>query len=150
MAEANPLWHQRALVQQIDGRAFINGQRVWARSEQQFDNFSPIDGRKLGSIARCDTQDIDLAVAAARAAFDDGRWSRMAPARRKKVLIRFADLIQKNIAELALLETLDMGKPIKYSQSVMYQLPPIACAGMARRSIKSTMKSRRRRPIRWP
>jgi len=118
MAEANPLWHQRALVQQTDGRAFINGQRIWARSERQFDNFSPIDGRKLGTVARCDTLDIDLAVAGARTAFEDGRWSRMAPARRKKVLIRFADLLQKNLSELALLETLDMGKPIKYSQSV--------------------------------
>ena len=115
---ANPLWHQRALVQQIDGRAFINGERVWARSGQQFDNFSPIDGRRLGSVARCDVNDVNLAVASARAAFEDRRWSGMAPARRKRVLLRFADLVQKNAAELALLETLDMGKPIKYSQSV--------------------------------
>jgi 4-guanidinobutyraldehyde dehydrogenase/NAD-dependent aldehyde dehydrogenase len=114
----NPLWHQRALVQQIDGRAFINGERVWARSGQQFDNHSPIDGRLLGPVARCDGNDVDRAVAAARAAFDDSRWAGMAPAKRKRTMLRFADLIQKNAAELALLETLDMGKPIKYSQSV--------------------------------
>jgi gamma-glutamyl-gamma-aminobutyraldehyde dehydrogenase/4-guanidinobutyraldehyde dehydrogenase/NAD-dependent aldehyde dehydrogenase len=117
MAE-NPLWHQRALVQQIDGRAFINGERVWARSGQQFDNHSPIDGRLLGPVARCDGNDVDRAVVAARAAFDDSRWAGMAPAKRKRTMLRFADLIQKNAAELALLETLDMGKPIKYSQSV--------------------------------
>jgi gamma-glutamyl-gamma-aminobutyraldehyde dehydrogenase/4-guanidinobutyraldehyde dehydrogenase/NAD-dependent aldehyde dehydrogenase len=114
----NPLWHQRALVQQIDGRAFINGERVWARSGQQFDNHSPIDGRLLGPVARCDGNDVDRAVAAARTAFDDSRWAGMAPAKRKRTMLRFADLIQKNAAELALLETLDMGKPIKYSQSV--------------------------------
>ncbi|MFS2138018.1 aldehyde dehydrogenase [Duganella sp. Dugasp56] len=114
----NPLWHQRALVQQIDGRAFINGERVWARSGQQFDNHSPIDGRLLGPVARCDGNDVDRAVAAARTAFDDSRWAGMAPAKRKRTMLRFADLIQKNAVELALLETLDMGKPIKYSQSV--------------------------------
>jgi gamma-glutamyl-gamma-aminobutyraldehyde dehydrogenase/4-guanidinobutyraldehyde dehydrogenase/NAD-dependent aldehyde dehydrogenase len=114
----NPLWHQRALVQQIDGRAFINGERVWARSGQEFDNHSPIDGRLLGPVARCDGNDVDRAVAAARTAFDDSRWAGMAPAKRKRTMLRFADLIQKNAAELALLETLDMGKPIKYSQSV--------------------------------
>jgi gamma-glutamyl-gamma-aminobutyraldehyde dehydrogenase/4-guanidinobutyraldehyde dehydrogenase/NAD-dependent aldehyde dehydrogenase len=114
----NPLWHQRALVQQTDGRAFINGERVWARSGQQFDNHSPIDGRLLGPVARCDGNDVDRAVAAARTAFDNSRWAGMAPAKRKRTMLRFADLIQKNAAELALLETLDMGKPIKYSQSV--------------------------------
>jgi 4-guanidinobutyraldehyde dehydrogenase/NAD-dependent aldehyde dehydrogenase len=57
-------------------------------------------------------------VAAARAAFEDRRWAGKSPAQRKRVLIKFADLVQKYGAELALLETLDMGKPIKYSQSV--------------------------------
>ncbi|SFU97525.1 aldehyde dehydrogenase [Pseudoduganella namucuonensis] len=111
-------WHERAAALAIDGRAFIDGQRVWARAERRFDNHSPIDGRKLGEVARCDGADVDLAVAAARAAFEDGRWSAKAPAQRKRTMIRFADLVQQNGAELALLETLDMGKPIKYSQSV--------------------------------
>ncbi|MBJ7313999.1 aldehyde dehydrogenase [Rugamonas sp. CCM 8940] len=112
------LWHERAAAQSIDGRAFIGGERVWAKSEQRFDNLSPIDGRNLGAVARCDGADVDAAVAAARAAFDDGRWAGKSPAQRKRVLIKFADLVQKYGAELALLETLDMGKPIKYSQSV--------------------------------
>jgi gamma-glutamyl-gamma-aminobutyraldehyde dehydrogenase/4-guanidinobutyraldehyde dehydrogenase/NAD-dependent aldehyde dehydrogenase len=111
-------WHDKAAALQMDGRAFIGGQRVWAKSGQQFENLSPIDGRKLGMVARCDGADVDLAVAAARAAFEDRRWAGKSPAQRKRVLIRFADLMQQHGAELALLETLDMGKPIKYSQSV--------------------------------
>jgi gamma-glutamyl-gamma-aminobutyraldehyde dehydrogenase/4-guanidinobutyraldehyde dehydrogenase/NAD-dependent aldehyde dehydrogenase len=111
-------WHERASALKIDGRAFIAGERVWAASSLQFDDFSPVDGRLLCQVARCDAADVDLAVAAARAAFDDGRWRNQAPARRKRVLIRFADLVQQHGAELALLETLDMGKPIKYSNSV--------------------------------
>lgn len=112
------LWHERASALKIDGRAFIDGQRVWARSEQRFDDLSPVDGRNLGPVARCDGADVDAAVAAARAAFEDSRWAGKSPAQRKRVLIKFADLVQKYGAELALLETLDMGKPIKYSQSV--------------------------------
>ncbi|MFC0131096.1 aldehyde dehydrogenase PuuC [Massilia eurypsychrophila] len=111
-------WHERAAALDIDGRAFINGQRVWAVSEQTFDNHSPIDGRLLTKVARGDAADIDAAVVAARAAFDDRRWAGKSPAQRKRTLIKFADLVLKNTAELALLETLDMGKPIKYSQSV--------------------------------
>jgi 4-guanidinobutyraldehyde dehydrogenase/NAD-dependent aldehyde dehydrogenase len=114
----NGLWHERAAALKIDGRAFIDGQRKWALSDKQFDNISPIDGRNLGAVARCEAADVDLAVASARAAFDDARWAGQAPAARKRVLIRFADLVLKHGAELALLETLDMGKPIKYSQSV--------------------------------
>jgi gamma-glutamyl-gamma-aminobutyraldehyde dehydrogenase/4-guanidinobutyraldehyde dehydrogenase/NAD-dependent aldehyde dehydrogenase len=111
-------WHERASALKIDGRAFIGGERVEAASGQQFDDFSPVDGRLLCQVARCDAADVDLAVAAARAAFDDGRWRAQAPAQRKRVLIRFADLVQQHGPELALLETLDMGKPIKYSNSV--------------------------------
>lgn len=111
-------WHTRAAELTIDGRAFINGERVWAISGQQFENMSPIDGRLLGQVARCDSADVDAAVIAARAAFDDRRWAGKSPAQRKRVLIKFADLVHQNGPELALLETLDMGKPIKYSQSV--------------------------------
>ncbi len=115
---ANTDWHQRAAALDIDGRAFINGQRIGAVSGQTFDNHSPIDGRLLSKVARGDAADIDAAVVAARAAFDDRRWAGKSPAQRKRTLIKFADLVLKNTAELALLETLDMGKPIKYSQSV--------------------------------
>lgn len=111
-------WHARAAEIKIDGRAVIDGARVGAVSGQTFDKLSPIDGRSLGAVARCDGADVETAVRAARAAFDDRRWAGKSPAQRKRILIKFADLVQQHSPELALLETLDMGKPIKYSQSV--------------------------------
>lgn len=112
------IWHDKAAALTADGRAFIGGERVWATSGRQFENLSPIDGRSLGMVARCDGADVEMAVASARAAFEDRRWAGKSPAQRKRVLVRFADLMQQHVEELALLETLDMGKPIKYSQSV--------------------------------
>jgi gamma-glutamyl-gamma-aminobutyraldehyde dehydrogenase/4-guanidinobutyraldehyde dehydrogenase/NAD-dependent aldehyde dehydrogenase len=115
-------WHQHAAQLTIDGRALIGGERVDARSGQRFDCISPIDGRKLAEVARCLDADVDAAVASARAAFEDRRWAGKAPAERKRVLVRFADLMLEHRDELALLETLDMGKPIRYSRSVDVQL----------------------------
>ncbi|HBF51445.1 MAG TPA: aldehyde dehydrogenase PuuC, partial [Massilia sp.] len=97
-------WHERAAALEIDGRAFIGGERVHARSGARFDCISPVDGRKLAEVARCDLADVDAAVAAARAAFEDRRWAAKAPAERKRVLIRFADLMLEHRDELALLE----------------------------------------------
>ena len=114
----SPNWTEQAQQLSIQGKSFINGQYVNAVSEQTFDCISPIDGRKLTQIAACNQMDVDQAVAAARAAFNDGRWSRSHPAKRKAVLLRLAELIEKNGDELALLETLDMGKPIRDSLSI--------------------------------
>jgi 4-guanidinobutyraldehyde dehydrogenase / NAD-dependent aldehyde dehydrogenase len=116
MASTN--WHERAATLAIDGRAFIGGARCWAAGGQRFDDCSPVDGHKLAEVARCDGQDVDAAVAAARAAFEDRRWAGRAPAARKRTLVRFAELMLRHADELALLETLDMGKPIRFSQSV--------------------------------
>ncbi|MDD2811274.1 aldehyde dehydrogenase [Rhodoferax sp.] len=101
-----------------DGRAVINGQRVWAQTGHTFDCISPVDGRLLAQVSRCAQADVDAAVAAARIAFEDRRWSGMAPAARKRVMIKFADQLLAHADELALMETLDMGKPIKYSRAV--------------------------------
>ena len=101
-----------------DGRAWINGERCGARSGQVFDCISPVDGRILAAVARCGQADIDAAVAAGRAAFDDQRWRGLAPAARKRIMIKFAEQLLAHADELALMETLDMGKPIKYSRSV--------------------------------
>jgi len=101
-----------------DGRAFINGARTAAQSRQTFDCISPVDGRLLTQVARCTEADVNAAVAAARAAFEDKRWCGMPPAARKRVMIKFADQLLIHADELALMETLDMGKPIKYSRAV--------------------------------
>lgn len=108
-------WHARAKALKIDGRALINGKRVNAVDGQTFECFSPIDNRKLTDVASCKAADVDLAVSVARAAFNDRRWAGLSPKERKQTMIRFADLILKNKEELALLETLDMGKPITAS-----------------------------------
>ncbi|RTL27077.1 MAG: aldehyde dehydrogenase [Burkholderiales bacterium] len=116
------IWRDRADAlkadKRIDGRAFIDGQRVATQSGASFDTRSPIDGTLLAVVARSEAADVDAAVQAARRAFDDGRWARQAPAERKRVLQRFAELIVQHKDELALLETLDVGKPIQYSLGV--------------------------------
>ena len=118
MARAAIDWAERATGLRIDGRAFVGGARVASASGQTFAKHSPVDGRLLGEVTRGQAPDIDAAVASARAAFDDGRWARRSPAQRKKVLQRFAEGILAAGEELALLETLDMGKPVQQSLAV--------------------------------
>ncbi len=107
-----------AVTLTFDGRALINGERVAARDGQTFDCFSPVDGRLLTTVARGGEADIDAAVSAARAAFEDRRWSGMAPAQRKRIMIKFADAVLGAGDELALTETLDMGKPLTHAKGV--------------------------------
>ena len=99
-------------------QAFINGKYLPAASGKTFDCINPATGKAITQISECDKEDVDRAVKAARAAFDKGSWSRMAPSARKKVLMKFAGLIEKHTTELALLETLDMGKPIRDSSRI--------------------------------
>ncbi|MFP4261716.1 MAG: aldehyde dehydrogenase [Halomonas sp.] len=103
------------LLPQLETRAFINDVFVDAASGETFQSLNPATGEVLAAVASCDAADADVAVSHARAAFDGGAWSRLAPGRRKKVLLRLADLMEANKAELALLDTLDMGKPISSS-----------------------------------
>ncbi|WP_462380828.1 aldehyde dehydrogenase [Pseudomonas sp. Marseille-QA0892] len=111
-------WAHRAESLQIEGRAFIDGTYREALGGSVFENISPVDGRLLGTVASCMAEDAEQAVQAARASFDRGDWSRLAPAQRKRILIAFADRLLANAEELALLETLDMGKPIRDSLSI--------------------------------
>ena len=100
----------------LKNQAFIDGKYCPAISGKTFDCISPIDGKKVTEIAECGKEDIDRAVNAAKKVFEKGSWSRTGPSHRKKILIRFSELIKKNFDELSLLETIDMGKPIKFSQ----------------------------------
>jgi gamma-glutamyl-gamma-aminobutyraldehyde dehydrogenase len=111
-------WHERAAALRVDGRMVIDGERRASASGETFDCASPIDGRLLGAVARGRDADIDAAVRSARAAFDDGRWAGKPPAVRKKLLLRFAEKMLAARDELALLETLDVGKPIQDSLAV--------------------------------
>ncbi|MEQ1488180.1 MAG: aldehyde dehydrogenase [Methylotenera sp.] len=118
MADTKIDWHARAKNLKIDGRAFIGGVRMPAAGGQTYECFSPIDNRKLADVASCQEIDVNLAVACARTAFNDRRWAGLSPRERKQTMIRFADLLIANKEELALLETLDMGKPITASLNV--------------------------------
>jgi gamma-glutamyl-gamma-aminobutyraldehyde dehydrogenase len=111
-------WHALAAACQPDGRMVIDGVRRHAASGETFECISPVDGRTLTQVARGQAADIDMAVASARRAFDDGRWAHKPPAVRKKILLRFAEKMLAAKDELALLETLDMGKPIADSLGV--------------------------------
>ncbi|MGY4663425.1 4-guanidinobutyraldehyde dehydrogenase/NAD-dependent aldehyde dehydrogenase [Pseudomonas chlororaphis] len=118
MTKSRSDWEQRFQSLTLEGRAFIDGQYCHAASAATFECISPVDGRFLANVASTDEADANRAVQVARQAFESGVWSRKAPAERKRVLIRFADLILEHQEELALLETLDMGKPIGDSLSI--------------------------------
>ena len=106
-------WQAMAGTLSIRTQAFIDGKYVDAASGKTFDCVSPIDGRVLGQVADGQEEDINRAVAAARRSFDAGAWSNARPTHRKKVLLKLTQLIEQHADELALLESLDMGKPVK-------------------------------------
>jgi len=99
-------------------QAFIDGDFRPAASGATFATENPATGETITEVTAGDATDIDAAVSAARRSFDDGRWSRLAPADRKKVLLRFADLIEANTDELATLDALEAGKPITDTRDV--------------------------------
>lgn len=105
-------WKTQAESLKIEGRAFINGRYQDALSGETRTTMNPGNGQKLADVASCGIEDADHAVKVARAAFESGVWSSMAPADRKMVLVRWAELIQDHADEIALLESLDVGKPI--------------------------------------
>jgi gamma-glutamyl-gamma-aminobutyraldehyde dehydrogenase len=107
---------------------FIGGKWSEASSGAVMDVISPIDGKRLTTIADAGAADVDLAVKAARAAFDKGSWSNAAPAERKKVLLKIADLIEKHALELAVLGVRDNGTEI----SMALKAEPGSAAGTFR------------------
>jgi 4-guanidinobutyraldehyde dehydrogenase/NAD-dependent aldehyde dehydrogenase len=117
-------WRERASMLHFCTAAFIDGKYRPAASGETFDCINPATGKVIAQVASCGKRDVEAAVASARRAFEDGHWSRMAPASRKKVLLRFSELIRKHREELALTETLDMGKPI--SDSLKIDIPAAA------------------------
>lgn len=117
-------WQARANALTLRGQAYIDGAYADAADGATFAATSPIDGRKLADVAACGKADVDRAVAAARRAFEAGVWSQLAPRERKARLTRLAQLITEHSEELALIETLDMGKPIR--DALAFDLPETA------------------------
>ncbi|CAK7348514.1 unnamed protein product [Dovyalis caffra] len=102
----------------------INGQFVDAASGRTFPTMDPRTGKVIAHVAEGDAEDIDIAVSAARKAFDEGPWPRMTAYERSKILLRFADLLEKHNDEIAALETWDNGKP--YEQAAKIEVPMTA------------------------
>ncbi|WP_170391618.1 aldehyde dehydrogenase [Ruegeria arenilitoris] len=98
--------------------AFIDGGYRPAISGAVFPTVNPATGAVLTEVAACAAADVDLAVEKARESFDDGRWSRLHPSARKDVLIRLAKLMTRNARELAVMESIDSGKPIHDCETV--------------------------------
>lgn len=105
-------WKRRAAELAPRKGAFIDGAYREAMSGATFETVSPRDGAVLAQVAACGPEDVDAAVDAARRAVNDRRWLGKAPSERKLILLRFAELIRENKAQLALLDSIDMGKPI--------------------------------------
>ena len=108
-------WQEKANNIAIETRLFINGEYSAAADNSVFATVAPTAQQTLAEVARGKKADVDRAVQAARGVFDRGDWSQASPAQRKAVLHKFADLMEAHREELALLETLDTGKPIRHS-----------------------------------
>lgn len=100
---------------------FINGEWVDSSHDKTIAVYDPSTAREIARIADASIEDVDRAVAAARAAFDDERWSGLSPYNRERVIHRLADLVEAAIPELAELESIDNGKPKSAAQG--YDLP---------------------------
>lgn len=98
--------------------AIIDGKAVGAVSGETFTTDNPATGEHLADLPACSMEDVDAAVASARTAWADGRWSKLHPAARKQAILRLADLIEKNTLELSVMESLDSGKTIFDCQTV--------------------------------
>lgn len=143
-------WRQAAAELTYEGRAWIGGGYTDAENGAVLPSINPATGDKLTDIADCGEADVDRAVRHARQAFDSGVWSRASPAERRKTLERLAQLMEENSETLALLETLDMGKPI--GDSMAFDIPEsIRCLRFMPARLKPPpMKCCRRRKMCWP
>jgi aldehyde dehydrogenase (NAD+) len=107
---------------------------VPAADGQTLPSHNPATGEHLADFARGQAADVDRAVAAARAAFESGPWPRFSPAERQALLLRLADLVAAHAEDFALLDTLDMGSPIRHTRGSVAMLTDLLryYAGMAR------------------
>jgi len=116
-------WKKAAAELSFRHQVFIDGKFVDSASGRTFASINPATGAVLADIAEGDAEDVDRAVAAARASFEGGAWSRMAPMDRKAILLKLAELIRENLTEMALLDSLDMGKLVQDADGVLNVVP---------------------------
>src|SRR3546814_10696426 len=122
----------RAAVERLTlpNRLVIDGRHVAAADGTVFDNITPRNGTVLNQIPRAGRADVDLAVAAARTAFEDGRWRNLAPRAKKAILFALADRMESETDALALMESLDTGRSAEHTselQSLMRTSYAVFC-----------------------
>lgn len=93
-------------------QAFIDGKFTPSASGKTYESLNPANNKKLADIAACNVEDVNRAVKAARQAFERGAWSKLKPGDRKGIMLKYVELLEKNAMEIALLDSLDAGKPI--------------------------------------
>ncbi|MDQ3646249.1 MAG: aldehyde dehydrogenase family protein [Actinomycetota bacterium] len=111
----------------IEGRPkmLIGGKPVDAVSGETFAVYDPSTGKTVTEVPRGRAEDVDAAVASAREAFEDGRWSGLRPGKRTEVIYKLADLVKRNINELAQLESIDVGKPLKQASGEIWSVAEV-------------------------
>ncbi|MEX2409048.1 MAG: aldehyde dehydrogenase family protein, partial [Rhodovibrionaceae bacterium] len=116
-------WHSLAEAAKPETRLFIDGAYVDAKAGGRFATINPANGEVIAEMSEGTAEDIDIAVQAAKRAYRSGVWAKMAPRERMAVLYRFSEVLEEHAAALAVLETLDMGKPI--SDVIGIDLPAV-------------------------
>ena len=116
-------WQAIASELNIEGRAFLNGSYVDALSGETRPTLNPANGNTLADVAVCGAEDAEVAVGHARASFESGAWSAMAPADRKMILVRWSELIDEHVEELALLESLQAAFGLETQTLARYCAP---------------------------
>jgi aldehyde dehydrogenase (NAD+) len=104
-----------------NGKLLINGE--WIDGPKHFTSFSPSTEKPIAKVSEAGKEEVDRAVAAARRAFESGPWSQMPPRERGQLLLKLADLIEQNKERLAVLESMDNGKPIR--ETLSFDLPQV-------------------------
>nr|WP_292490882.1 aldehyde dehydrogenase family protein [Mesorhizobium sp.] len=132
----------------IPSKAVIDGRLVHAKSGQSFENVNPATESTIGAVTSCDAADVDQAVVAARKSFESGVWSRAGVAKRKNVLLKLAGLVRTHSEQLAVLESLDTGKPITATKSATRFLNVFN--GTPNCSIKVMARSHLQKMMSWP
>ena len=117
------MWREVAEAARPETRLFIDGDTVDAKRGGRFPSINPSNGKVIAEVSEGTEEDIDIAVQSAKKAFKGGAWSRMSPRDRMQVLYRLAELVDQHAEELAILETLNMGKPI--SDVISADLPGV-------------------------
>ncbi|PIJ36140.1 aldehyde dehydrogenase PuuC, partial [Leucobacter sp. OLES1] len=118
MTRTHAEWKAAAAALDFDGRPVIGGARRAAASGRTIEKTNPATGEVISQIHDCGQEEVDAAVAAARAAYESGSWSRAGAGFRRERLLEFARLIEARADEFALYDSLDMGKPVRESSTI--------------------------------